>query len=209
MVTRIKICGLTRPEDVAVAAEEGASAIGIVLDPISKRCVADAGLLVELLAAVPPYVTRVAVFGTLVEIPPLCRFDAVQFVDPGSGQSLDLKRIRAIRIAAGDVPPQTWPHADAVLLDARVEGTMGGTGHTVDESTAQLYLAASPVPVILAGGLTPDNVAAKVLDLQPYAVDVSSGVEASPGTKDHDKIRKFCEAVREADQARRKKTRGC
>lgn len=209
MVTRIKICGLTRPEDVEVAVEEGASAIGIVLDPISKRYVADPVLIAELIAAATPFVTRVAVFGTLGELPAHAPFDAVQFVDGPTAPPQSTRIIRAFRVAPGDQSPELWPTADAILLDARVEGLMGGTGHTVDEDAARRWIAASPVPAILAGGLTPRNVAEKVVSLTPYGVDVSSGVEFSPGIKDHARIREFCDAVRNADEGRRKKTRGC
>jgi len=208
MVTRVKICGLTRPGDVEIAVREGASAIGIMLDASSKRYVSDTGQLAELFAATPPYVARVAVFGILGPLPDGVTFDAIQFVE-GPLSSIEARGIRAYRIAPGDRPPAPWPSADAILLDAKVEGLMGGTGTTVDEETARDWIASSPLPTILAGGLNPENVADKIAALGPYAVDVSSGVELSPGLKDGEKIRRFCDAVRGADEGRRKKTRGC
>jgi phosphoribosylanthranilate isomerase len=207
MSTRIKICGITRIEDAECAAREGADAIGLVFAPESPRCIS-----VEparaIAAATPPFVTRVGLFvnaapddvrATLREVP----LDVLQFhgeEDPSYCGSFGRSYIKAIRMRPGlDVLAEAARYADAAgfLLDAFDTTARGGTGVSFDWTRIPAEIGK---PLILAGGLTPDNVAEAVRAVRPYAVDVSSGVEASPGRspaiKDHAKIRAFIQAVR-------------
>lgn len=193
-MTRVKICGLTRFEDAQCALEAGADALGFVLEPTSPRCLpADSELLARL-GEFGPYVTRVAVFG-----PPrgvdLSGFDAVQSL----GERVDGKRsVRVLRVAPGSPLEVDLGDCDAVLLDAFSPQQYGGTGERIDWGWAAEFVAASPKPVVLAGGLNPSNVADAIRTVRPYAVDVASGVEAAPGIKDHKLIRAF---IREATGA--------
>jgi phosphoribosylanthranilate isomerase len=197
-VTRVKICGLTRPEDVELAVSLGAYAVGFVLEPSSARFVG-LGQVAALLEAVPPFVARTAVMGPFEPGPHLASFDAVQAI--GARRSLLEASQRAIavyRVGSRDPFPDQ-DEADAVHLDAHAEGKFGGTGTALDLTTAKRAMADAVRPVVVSGGLTPETVAQVVRDLRPYAVDVSSGVESEPGVKDAGRLRAFFEAVREAD----------
>ena len=189
----MKICGITTVGDARAAAAAGADAIGVVLASPSPRSVSpDAAR--EIFAAVPPFVTRVAVTSTaraedLAEIL-LLRPDAVQV----SG-SLYLPRdtgVAVIRMLAPGDPPRG--DCDAVIVDGS-----HGTGRAFDPGYARRCVASSPVPVILAGGLSPGNVAAAIRKVRPYAVDVASGVEAAPGVKDERLMREFVKICRTID----------
>jgi phosphoribosylanthranilate isomerase len=208
MVTRIKICGLTRPEQVATAVRAGASAIGVVLEPSSPRYVGDPLQLAELVAAVPPFVSRVAVYAhPAASIPDWA--DVVQGLWGDGWTAPHSLRLAAYRLGKDEPLPAKWPDADGILIDAKAEEAMGGTGKEVDEPTAESWIRSCSLPVVLAGGLNPENVGRKIERLGPFGVDVSSGVESSHGVKDSDLIQHFCDAVRAADESRRKKTRGC
>lgn len=203
MVTRIKICGITRVEDALCAAREGADAIGLVFAPESPRCIS-----VEQARAIatslPPFVTRVGLFvnaateavQTVLRAVPI---DILQFHGeeaPAYCGAFARPYIKAIRMRPGlDVRAEAARYADAagILLDAFDDAARGGTGASFDWSRIPSDLGK---PVILAGGLAPDNVAQAVRTAKPHAVDVSSGVEASKGIKDHAKIRAFVQAVR-------------
>ncbi|MBL8087760.1 MAG: phosphoribosylanthranilate isomerase [Chthonomonas sp.] len=191
-MTRIKICGLTRREDAELAVELGADAVGFVVEPTSPRCVDPAEL--PWLEDLAPFVTRVAVFGEYRSGLDLQQFDAMQTVKGGVG-----RRIQALRVAEGESPvlalSRIAPGVHAVVLDAHVAGQYGGTGQTIDWGVAEQIVALSTVPVILAGGLTPANVAEAIRRTRPYAVDVSSGVESEPGMKSADRLRAFFAAV--------------
>lgn len=203
MFTRIKICGIMRVEDALCAAREGADAIGLVFAPESPRCIS-----VEQARAIttslPPFVTRVGLFvnaaaeavqSVLRAIP----IDVLQFhgeETPAYCGAFARPYIKAIRMRPGlDVRAEAARYSDAagMLLDAFAEAARGGTGASFDWSRIPSDLGK---PVILAGGLAPDNVAQAVRTAKPHAVDVSSGVEASKGIKDHAKIRAFIQAVR-------------
>jgi phosphoribosylanthranilate isomerase len=203
--TRIKICGLTREADLDAAVEAGADAVGFVLYDKSPRHVT-----IERAAALarrlPPFVTPVVlcvnasadeVARAAVSIPNLM----LQFHgDETPGQCREAGRpfLRAARMAPGfdllDFAAQ-YPHAQGLLLDAHVEG-YGGSGKVFDWSQIPSNV---PRPVVLSGGLHAGNVTQGILQVRPSAVDVSSGVEAAKGIKDAAAIRRFCEAVREAD----------
>jgi len=203
--TRIKICGLTREADVDAAVEAGADAVGFVFYDKSPRCVTleRAAVLAKRL---PPFVMPVGLFvnardtevdAACAEIPQLL----LQFHgDETPAQCGRPARpfLRAARIAAGfdllDFATR-FAHAQALLLDAHVEG-YGGGGKVFDWSLIQ---SAVPLPVVLSGGLHAGNVIHGIHTLRPWAVDVSSGVESAKGIKDAQAIRRFCDAVREAD----------
>jgi phosphoribosylanthranilate isomerase len=204
--TRIKICGLTREADVAAAVDAGADAIGFVLYAKSPRHVT-LDRAVQLAKKLPPFVTPVLLFvnATLTAIDAACKTlpqALLQFHGDETPADCDAALrayLRAVRMAPGvDLLDcvQRFSNAAALLLDADVEG-YGGGGKRFDWS---LIPAGVPHPLVLSGGLSPANVIDGVLAVRPYAVDVSSGVEASDkGIKDAALIRRFCEAVREAD----------
>jgi phosphoribosylanthranilate isomerase len=203
--TRIKICGLTRAADVASAVAAGADAIGFVLYAKSPRHVT-AEHAAALAQALPPFVTPVLLFvnATRAEIDAGCRAvpqAVLQFhgdESPADCEAAGRPYVRAVTMGPR-VDLLDWAHrfksASALLLDASVEG-YGGGGKVFDWS---LVPADVPAPVVLSGGLSPANVIDGVLAVRPYAVDVSSGVEAGKGIKDAALMRRFCEAVRQAD----------
>lgn len=174
----------------------GADAVGFVFEPCSPRCLPstdDAGLL----AGLPPFVTRVGVFGTAHNNAPFELLDAVQAIE--FPFPCDLRSIQVVRLGSAITVAEVLARsgsAPALLLDAHSKQGFGGTGEKVDWGLAAEIVAESHIPVILAGGLTPENVAAAVKMVRPYAVDVSSGVESSPGVKDLEKLRRFLEAAR-------------
>ncbi|MEP0765546.1 MAG: phosphoribosylanthranilate isomerase [Fimbriimonadia bacterium] len=195
-MTRVKICGITRIEDALAAIEMGAHALGFVLEPSSPRYVGERGDLLQAIASLPPFVSTVAVYG----IRGAGRGDweeavsATQAVEGESAKPL----LRTLRLQSeADLAriAEAARHAAALVLDAFHPEQMGGTGQPVDWSLAAQVRELSPVPVILAGGLTPENVAEAAYVVRPYAVDVSSGVESEPGLKDHRKIEAFIRAV--------------
>ena len=203
--TRIKICGLTRPADVDAAVQAGADAVGFVLYDKSPRHVTLARAA-ELAKRLPPFVTPVGLFvnarpadiaAACAAIPQLL----LQFhgdETPEQCERAGRPFVRAARMAPGvdllDFSTR-FANAQAILLDAHVEG-YGGGGKVFDWS---LIPAAVPLPVVLSGGLHAGNVIHGIQALRPWAVDVSSGVESAKGIKDADAIRRFCDAVREAD----------
>ncbi|WP_275425789.1 phosphoribosylanthranilate isomerase [Salinicola halophilus] len=207
---RIKICGMTRESDVAAAVDAGADALGFVLWAGSSRAITSA-TLAELAVAATPFVTRVGLFvdpsATEVEAA-LAHLDLLQFHGDESPEfcaSFARPWIKALRMREGiDLRRAAERYADAgaLLLDAYRPGVPGGTGETFDWARIPGDLAK---PVILAGGLTPANVAEAVAQVRPYAVDVSGGVEAPGnrrGIKDPAAVRAFCEQVRIANAER-------
>ena len=203
--TRIKICGLTREADVEAAVAAGADAIGFVLYPPSPRALS-IDRAAQLAAMLPPFVTPVGLFvnATPDAIAAACAAMPTLLLQfhgdetPAACEAAERPFIRAARMAPGfdlvDFALQ-YASAAAVLLDAHVEG-YGGGGKVFDWS---LIPASVPAPVVLSGGLNAANVGEGVLALRPWAVDVSSGVESAKGIKDAGLMRRFCDAVREAD----------
>jgi phosphoribosylanthranilate isomerase len=203
--TRIKICGLTREADVDTAVEAGADAVGFVLYETSPRYVSPARAA-QLARRLPPFVMPVALLVNAPDADIAATVDALptallQFHGDESPQRCDAvgrPYLRAARMSAGfDLLDfcQQFSNAQAILLDAHVEG-YGGGGKVFDWS---LIPANVPRPVVLSGGLHAGNVTEGILQVRPWAVDVSSGVEAAKGIKDAALIRRFCDAVREAD----------
>ena len=203
MRTRIKICGITRPEDARAAAELGADAIGLVCYAPSPRNVG-----VEqaraIIAAVPPFVTVVGLFvdpsqDQVESVLRRCPLGLLQFHGdeaPDFCRGFGLPYIKAARVRAdADLVQYLSPYRDAQgwLLDAYHDRLYGGTGESFDWKLIPRHLAR---PLILSGGLTPDNVGAAVRQLRPWAVDVSSGVEAAKGVKDAAKIAAFIAGVK-------------
>jgi phosphoribosylanthranilate isomerase len=207
--TRIKICGLSQAADVDAAVDAGADAIGLVFHPASRRRVtlADAGRLAR---ALPPWVTPVGLFvntarteveAALATIPNLVpQFHGDE--SPAECAAFRRPYLRAARMRAGvDLLDfsRRFSEAQGLVLDAHVEG-FGGGGKVFDWSLVPAsFSAENGHRLVLSGGLHAANVIAGILQLRPWAVDVSSGVESSPGVKDADAIRRFCDAVREAD----------
>jgi len=205
--TRIKICGVTRAQDAQACAASGADAIGLVFYPRSSRAVT-VHQAADIVAAVPPFVSVVALFvdepiGSIERIISTLSIDVIQFhgdESPEFCHQFGRPWIKALRVRPGlDVVEecQRFSKARGVLLDSWQADVPGGTGKTFDWRLATQALC---VPVVLAGGLTHDNVGDGMRALHPAAVDVSGGVEVSPGLKDAKKIRQFIAAVRAADQ---------
>ena len=203
--TRIKICGLTREADVDAAVEAGADAIGFVLYPKSPRAVS-AQRAGELARCLPPFVTPVLLFvnaaaqeiETAVQAVPhgLLQFHGDE--TPVQCRAPARPYLRAVRMGPGvDLLDcaASFSDAQALLLDAHVEG-YGGGGKVFDWS---LVLPDVACRLVLSGGLNPANVTDGMLRVRPWAVDVSSGVEAAKGVKDATLMRRFCQAVRAAD----------
>ena len=189
---RIKICGITRKEDAQAAENEGADAIGVVLFSESPRSISPEKAR-EIFDSVGPFITKVAVTHTksledLNEILAL-HPDAIQISHPFVFE--EKPGFRVIRVVEqGD---QLREDCDAIIVDES-----HGSGKIFDLSRARHIADRSKVPMILAGGLTPQNVIKAIREVKPYAVDVASGVERSKGIKDHGKIQAFIAACRSA-----------
>ena len=203
--TRIKVCGLTREQDVDAAVEAGADAIGLVFYEPSPRNV-DPARAAALARRLPAFVTPVCLFVNAAPDAVRRVLDAVpqallQFHGdeaPADCRAWGRAYLRAARMGEGfDLLDFAAQYADAaaLLLDTHVAG-YGGSGKVFDWS---LIPPSVPLPVVLSGGLNPANVTDGVLRVRPWAVDVSSGVESAKGIKDAALIRRFCDAVREAD----------
>jgi len=206
MVTAVKICGITRRDDALAAARLGAHAVGLVFCARSPRNVSIAAAQ-EVVAALPPFVMAVGLFvdaaardieAVLSEV----RLDLLQF--HGDETAAFCARFGVPFIKAARVRPgldliqcaRDYGAARGLLLDAFVDGTHGGTGTAFDWSLIPPDLS---LPIVLSGGLNPANVSDAIRRVSPWAVDVSSGVESSPGIKDPQKIAAFMKEVRSAD----------
>jgi phosphoribosylanthranilate isomerase len=205
-MTRIKICGITRSQDIHAVAQNGADALGLVFYEKSPRHVT-AEQAAKLVQATPPFITLVGLFvnptvafvrDVLAKVP----LDLLQFhgeESPEFCRQFGRPYLKAIRVKAGvDLVECAARYADAqgLLLDAYVEGTQGGTGESFDWALIPQKL---PLPVILSGGLHAGNVAQAIKQVRPYAVDVSSGVEASKGIKDAAKVAAFIKEVKDVE----------
>lgn len=211
MSVRVKICGITRLEDARDAVAAGADALGFMFYAGSPRHVT-----VEAAEAIcrglPPFISKVGVFvdaelGRIHEVATRCRLDAVQLhgrESPEFCARCERPVIRAFRVRGEETIAGLEAYrTSAWLLDSYVAGQAGGTGATFNWELAAVAVGLGR-PVILAGGLTPENVAAAVCQVRPYAVDVSSGVETAPGRKDPASIRAFVSAAKAALAAARR-----
>jgi phosphoribosylanthranilate isomerase len=205
--TRVKICGLTRAEDVRLAAELGADALGFIFAPSKRQLMPQAAMALS--AVAPPWVSRVGVFGPddkarAAAVAEACRLDTLQMHGEPDPAFLAYHRgrfrvVQALGVGEGTLDElreridAISPYVHAILLDTARPGQLGGTGEAFDWSL--LPALASPVPVIVAGGLSPENVGTLIAQARPWGLDVASGVEASPGVKDAGRLRAFFEAV--------------
>jgi phosphoribosylanthranilate isomerase len=222
-VTRVKLCGLTAEADVALCADAGADALGFVVEyPLPVPWTLDRRRAAQLMREVPPFATRVAVVGgdtaTLLAIAEATEPDALQLhLDEDEATVTAVKEglagtgtriVKAIRIRAGETPAAEdvvdaarrflEAGADAILLDSKTSGRAAGTGIPVDWSLAREVAAGIGAPFVLAGGLTPENVAGAIETVRPHAVDVISSVEDAEHRKLPERVRAFVHAARSA-----------
>lgn len=201
---RVKICGITNRDDALVACDAGADALGFVFasEAKARNRYIDPDRAIHIVEALPPFVATVAV--CVNDTPPRL-LEYLQFVDwvqlhgeesAADCQAVARRAIKAFRVAADFDPASMLAYPTAgYLLDASVPGVRGGAGVTCDWDMARRAVALGR-PIVLAGGLTPENVGEAVRHVRPYAVDVSGGVESAPGKKDHERIRLFIRQAR-------------
>jgi phosphoribosylanthranilate isomerase len=210
---RTKICGLTRSEDAAVAVAAGAEAVGFVFVPGTPRYL-ETETARRIIETLPPFVAKVGLFvnaeartvadtigRTGVDTIQLHGDETPEFAAQFRGTVKVIKAFRVRGVATLEQLPAWRGVVDAWLLDAYVAGVHGGTGARFDWELA-VQAQELGVPVILAGGLTPENAADAVRRVRPFALDVSSGVESAPGRKDPERIHRFLAAVRGAQDER-------
>jgi phosphoribosylanthranilate isomerase len=196
----VKICGITRLEDALAAADAGASAIGFVFWPNSPRFI-DPYRARAIVRRLPPFVTPVGLFVDqpqefIAGVSSLVRLGAVQLhgdETPAFASAIALPVIKALPVEGA----RDWPAGATLLLDAHDPARRGGTGRTIDWHAAAAVAAERRV--LLAGGLTPENVADAIARVRPFGIDVSSGVERAPGVKDRHRITALFEAVHGSD----------
>lgn len=204
--TRIKICGITRSVDAVACGALGVDAVGFVFYPGSPRYVTPEAVQ-RMSSELPPFLTRVGLFvnPSVVDVETALATGVINLLqfhgdeDERFCRSFSVPYIKVARMRPGFDLIQcaaSFPSAQALLCDAFVDG-YGGAGQRFDWSVLPKSL---PLPLILSGGLDPDNVADAVRQVRPAAIDVSSGVEASKGIKDHTRLRAFVEKVRQADE---------
>lgn len=204
--TRIKICGLTRPEDVIAAVDAGADACGFILAPSPRQVTL--ARLAELAALVPPPVARVGVFvdadpSLVEEAVSVAGLTTVQFCGRETPRECAAVSVPVIKVVAVgtdfglDAAEPYRDHAAALLLDTYDPQRAGGTSRAFDWQ--EVGVLPGWAPFFVAGGLNPESVPDAIRLMRPYAVDVSSGVESAPGIKNHERIESFCWAVRMTD----------
>lgn len=201
-MTRIKICGITRYDDAIAAAEAGVDALGFIFYKKSQRCITPEHAA-DIIMSMPPYIAIVGVFvnetiGRMNEVADRCRLDYIQLSGdepPDMVQSLNRKVIKVIRMSeTTDLRVLAQYPVTGYLLDTAVEGQFGGTGKTFDWQKA--VEAKSYGPIILAGGLHPGNIRDAINTVQPFGIDIASGVEQTPGVKDHHKLQEVIQVCR-------------
>lgn len=203
--TRVKICGITREEDARTAVAAGCDAIGLVFYRPSPRYVSPERA-VQIVAILPPFVSVVGLFvdaepAEVEQVKQQVRLDLLQFhgdETPEACERHGMPYMKAVRVKSDTnllQYAQQFKHARALLLDAFMEGVPGGTGQVFDWN---IIPRTFPKPVVLAGGLSPENVVEAIRQVRPYAVDVSGGVELNKGIKDAAKIAAFMRGVSDA-----------
>lgn len=194
-MTRVKVCGITTLEDALTATRLGADALGFIFADSPRRV--DPERAREIIRLLPPFVTRVGVFVNesmerIREIKDFCGLNLAQLHGDESESTvagLGIRIVKTVKVRP-DLPfPLDAFLGITLLLDTYSPTTHGGTGRTFDWRIARSV--AQKRPIILAGGLTPENITEAIHTVHPYAVDVSSGVESQPGRKDHDKLERF------------------
>jgi len=206
--TRIKVCGITEPEDARIAVAAGADGLGFIFVPQSPRHI-DPDMVRKITRELPPLVDAVGVFvdeemEVVEEIMQYCCLSFIQLhgsETPDYCEKISCRVMKSFSIGQATKSEDFAPYAEAVsgfLLDTLHKDMAGGTGQTFDWQL--LEHIKPPGPFVLAGGLTPDNVGDAIRQVKPFAVDVNSGVEYQPGRKDPDKLRSFVQAVRKADE---------
>ena len=206
MTVKVKICGITNAEDAAVAVEAGADAVGFVFHKQSPRC-AEAAVVRAIVKTLPPFVLPIGVFvnedskvvrdvmdGCGLVLAQLHGDETAAYCEALGRPVLKAIRLKDRRSFLALAEFQGRAGVRGFLLDAFSPEAYGGTGLVADWSLAAE--AVSAATILLAGGLTPENVSQAINRVHPYGVDVSSGVEASPGKKHHEKMRAFVQAVR-------------
>ncbi|MGB2691168.1 MAG: phosphoribosylanthranilate isomerase [Thermodesulfobacteriota bacterium] len=200
--TKIKICGITNMEDAQASADYGADALGFIFYKESKRYI-DPKVAKSIIFSLPPFITTVGVFVNhdLDEISQIKETTGIQVAQlhgdetPEFASSLPINVIKVIRVKdKSDLDKVAQYSAQAILFDTYSDTEYGGTGESFDWEI--LNDMSSTKRIILSGGLNPENVLEAVQIVRPYAVDVSSGVEVAPGKKNHTKIKKFIEAIK-------------
>ncbi len=206
MRTRVKICGITRCEDALIAVDAGVDAIGLVFYEKSPRFI-ESGLAAEISRSIPAFVSRVALFKdagqqVIESVLKNVEIDLIQFHGSESAafcESFAMPYIKALGMKGTEHDAsflingeKTYGSAKALLLDGHAPGEAGGTGESFDWAS----IASVEKSIILAGGLSAENVEQAIDIVRPYAVDVSSGVECSPGIKDKEKIAVFMQKLR-------------
>ena len=207
-MVKVKICGLTNREDAFSALEAGADALGFIIYEKSKRFIKAIDVR-HITAQLPPFVTKVGVFVNedprrILEILSYAHLDFAQLHGDESPEVCEYigasKVIKAFRLRTTEEVEKIRPYigkVKAILLDTFSRESYGGTGKTFDWNIAKAVKETFPdTPLILSGGLNPDNVHLAVKEIKPFAVDVSSGVEESPGKKDSKKIKAFLRAAK-------------
>ncbi len=206
MAIKIKICGITNPDDAILSAKLGADALGFIFYKKSPRYISpvDAKAIIKRL---PPFVSSVGIFvnesrDSVIEIATECSLTAVQLSGDETRDffmSLPFQVIKAVRVkdASSLGVIRSYDPGATILLDSFVPGTYGGTGTSFDWQLVGGYL--NDYHIIMAGGLRPENVSDMLRELRPYGIDVSSGVEQSPGKKDPEKLRSFVRNVKKAE----------
>lgn len=205
MRTRVKVCGLTNLADALVAMAAGADALGFILAESPRQLRPDQ--VKQIITKLPPLAVTVGVFvdapaDEVKQVRDFCGLDMVQLVGGPGNDAADAmlggpRRVIRVQGMSGQTVADPEAHPGAtLLLDTSVKGMHGGTGKTFDWGLA--VEAAKQRPLLLAGGLNPDNVEMAIQTVRPYAVDVSSGLEIEPGRKDHDKIASFVRRVHNA-----------
>ena len=201
-MTRVKFCGLTHEEDIAQAVKLGVDALGFVFYAPSSRSLAPDHAAM-LTSSVPAFVTRVGLFvneqpAVIQNIFERTRLNLIQYhgdETPEFCDAVGLPFIKAFRVRPGidiQTEMERYPNASGFLLDAYVKGQPGGTGERFDWG----MIPQSNAPIILAGGLSPDNAKDAIEQVAPWALDVSGGIETKPGRKDPDKMARFMSACR-------------
>ncbi len=206
MYTKIKVCGITNSDDAHAAVELGADALGFIFVPDTPRYV-EPQIVERIISELPPFITTVGVFADapseiVSETIQLCGLNVAQLHGSETPDYCNtiatrcrVPVIKAFRIKdRHSLSPIPEYKVSAYLLDTYVKGKKGGTGEIFNWDLAKE--AKEYGRIIIAGGLTPENVAQAIRHVEPYAVDVGSGVESSPGKKDHSKVRAFIENIR-------------